>query len=636
MKIQIALPVCLSVLALALFCGSCSKGPSPHLKRGDDWLKMSDYTQAASEFSQAVTDEPSNVEGHVGVIKSLLGLHRYDEALNEIDVVKKLDPTGSRAAELTKLTEDSLIQLFNSSNSGMTVVDAINKLDLLRKIGSNQSVFLLKTLMGNSSVQLATKAESVLQTLSPSDVESALNALLDSSNTEVKTRTAKRLWKEKGNEKAGKVLLAIAEAGVTSAGRRTSEQEMSDDAKQAMERGLENMDELGYGLAKEFYKKVIISSESYRWELITACIKKIAAANDSGMKDNVVEMLRNHYLGDVKTIVGYSPAQEALEFLANIGDKSFVPELKAVLGYYFPFYYDAQNKCPPTVWLLSKMDGKKWDSFHYIDRSVGGSDFDRLRWGIDQIQNQQDRPDRSVVDHSPEDGDSILRFVQMRGRDGLSINKVDILDADRMKWFCSVYEGDSKNLLYEVDIIFRGTGIGERPWLVTKIENVRQKSFRIGGSADAFLESGKARFNQKDYEGAIADYNKGLLWRPQNNDLLRNRGWAESMKGDYDVAIADAESAVKNAGSYGDVEACLLYGYAKLRKGDYDGAITQFDSMIDRGQKEATCYNWRGIAKEKKGDIDGAVADYRRAIDVNPNLKNELLPKIENALANKK
>jgi hypothetical protein len=513
----------------------------------------------------------------------------------------------------------------------MTVSDAINKLDLLRKIGGNQSVPLLKTLMGNSSAQLAAKAESVLQAISPSDVEAALNALLDSSNVEVKTRTAKRLWNEKRSEKAGKVLLAAAETEVTSAGRRTSG-EISNESKQAMESGLQNMDELGYSLAKEFYKKVISSSEFYHWELITACVKKVAAANDSEMKDVVVEMLRKHYMGDTKKIIGYSPPQEALDFLASIGDKTFVPELKATLGYYFPTYYDAQAKCPAILSLLSIMDGKKWESFHYINLSAGGSDFDMLQY---RIRNPENNPNTSVVDHSPEDADSIVRFAQIRDGNKLSVNKVEIIDADRMKWFCSIYEGDSKNMLYDLEIIFRGTGIGERPWLVTKVENVQERSSRIGGSADSFLESGKAKFNQKDYEGAITDYNKGLLWRPDNNDLLRNRGWAKALKGEYDGAIADAESAVAQAGMYGDQEACLLYGFAKLRKGDYDGAIAQFDSMIDRGQQKATAYNWRASAKEKKGDWDGAIADYRRAIDTDPNLKNELLPKIEKASVKK-
>jgi tetratricopeptide (TPR) repeat protein len=279
------------------------------------------------------------------------------------------------------------------------------------------------------------------------------------------------------------------------------------------------------------------------------------------------------------------------------------------------------------------MDGKKWESFHYM--IPGSSDFDNLQWGLGQIQNQQSNSDRSVVDHSAEDADSIVRFARMRGEDGLRVNRVEIVDADRMKWLCSIYEGDSKHMLFDVQIVFRGTGIGERPWLVTKIVILNEKSPRIGGSASSFLQSGKEKFDKKDYEGAIADYNKGLLWRPDNNDLLRNRGWAKTLKGDHDGAIADAASAIAHPGMYGDQEACLLYGFAKLQKGDYDGAIAQFDGMIERGEQKATAYEWRASAKDKKGDWDGAIADYRRAIDTDPKLKDELLPKIEKVSAKK-
>lgn len=617
MKINKAHFIFAALIAAAYFCTSCSKGPSPHLKRGDDWLKMSDYTQAASEFSQSVTDEPSNVEGHVGLIKSLLGLHRYDDALNEIDVVKRLEPTGSRAAELTKFTEDSLIQFFNSPNSGMTIADAMNKLDLLRKIGSSQSVSLLKTLMGNSSVQLATKAESVLQVLSPSDVQATLDALLDSSNVEVRNRTAKRLWNEIKSEKAGKVLLAIAESQATGS---------------EMENGLQSMDELGYGLAKEFYKKVITSSENYTWQLITACINRVSAAHDSDMKGAVIEMLRNHYMSDSTKIIGYSPTQPSLEYLASLGDKTFIPELKTEIGRRFMIQDGIVNtrwpKTQEVILLLNKMDGNKWNSF--------------IPYGTDIAYLIDTRSDK-LVDHSPEDSTSIAQFYSLlgqrdsmaiRGWDKLIIRSADVLDADRIKMDAYLTEGDSLNVIYNVELVFRGTGISERPWLLTKVQNIAQVASRIGGNANSFLESGKLKYDQKDYDGAIADYNKGLLWRPDDNNLLRNRGWAEAFKGDYDSAINDAKMAVEKAGPlYGDQEACLLYGFAKLRKGDYNGAIEQFDSMIAAGQQTATAYQWRAAAKEKTGDLDGAISDYRKAIDTDPKLRDELLLKIDKAKA---
>jgi tetratricopeptide (TPR) repeat protein len=627
MKKQFCCFACLLTAALALLCSSCSKGPNPHLKRGDDWLKMSDYTQAASEYGQAVTEEPSNVEGHTGLVRSLLGLHRYGEALNEIDVVKRLDPTGTEAAELTKLTEGSIIQLFNSPNSGMTVAQAMNNLDLLRKIGSSQSVALLKTLMGNSSAPLAAKAESILQALSPSDVEPTLNALLDSADAEVKMRTAERLWKENKNEEAGNVLLATAESEVTSAGRRTSDQQMSSEATQAMEKGLQDMDALGYSLAKEFYKKVISSSENYRWELVTACIKKIAAAHDSGMKDDVVAMLRKGYMSDPKNIISSSPTQEALDYLASVGDKSFVPQVKSVLAYYVCNNPSDSWHVPNTISLLSRMDGKKWESFQYVELRY-------LVEGVNGIAGQQPGSKTSIIDQSPEDAESIATFIRIRGAgDRLSVGQLEIVDADRMKWHCSIFEGNSRNVLYTLDMIFRGTGVGQRPWLLTKVDNIKETGSRIGGSDWEFLRSGKAKLDQKDYDGAIADFDKGLLWSPNDRSLHLNRGWARAFKGDYEGAFADAESAGLHAGLWGDADAGLLYGFAKLQQGDKDGAIAQFDTMIQRGQNTATAYNWRAVAKERKGDLDGAIQDYRRAIDTDPKLKDELQPKIEKDLA---
>ena len=625
MNKQVNGPVCLLFIALFFFCTACG---SRHLKRGDDWLKMQDYTQAATEFSQAVAEDPANVEAHVGLIKSLIGLGRYELAATEIDVVRRYEP--SRAVELTKLTEDSLLNLFNSPNSRMSVFDAMNKLDLLRTIGSVRSVPLLKSLMGNSSAELADKAESILRVLAPSEVEPTLDALLDSSDIGVQSRTAKRLWQVKRSEKAGRVLLAAAEAEVTSACKNTSVQ-LSPEAKQALNKGLQDLDALGYGLAKDFYRQVITTANAYNWELITACINRIKAANDSGMKDAVVGMMRNNYLGDVSKLVGYSPPQEALDFLASIGDKTFVPELKAALSYYISDFYASQRYCPAIQSLLSQMDGKKWASFHYIDTFGGHTDQDNILWSIKALGEQKNISDSPVVDNTPEDAGSIGSFAPLLGGDSLKVNSVEVVDADRMKWTCSIYEGDSNNMLWELNIIFRGTGLVEHPWLITRVDNVRQKAQKIGGNAFAFLRSGKAKLEKQDYDGAIDDFSRGLRWRPNSNDLHRNRGWAECFKGEYDSAIADAEQACA-VNTY-DEEAQLLYGYAKLRKGDYDGAIAQFDRMISQGMQKATAYSWRATAEEKKGDLDGAIGDYRRAIDMDPKLKGELLPKIESAKA---
>lgn len=196
---------------------------------------MQDYKEAAVEFSQAVADKPASIEAHVGLINSLVGTEQFDNAVNEMDIVRKLAPQGNQAVELSRLAEGSVVkaaeQFINSSNdtSQMSLVGAavyqakvdtlFSNVELLRKVGGTQSIPFLKLLMANPTASLASKAESILQNISAQDVSATLDALLASSDTAVKTRTAKRLWKESKSPKAGEVLLDTIKHEVTTAGR---------------------------------------------------------------------------------------------------------------------------------------------------------------------------------------------------------------------------------------------------------------------------------------------------------------------------------------------------------------------------------------------------------------------------------
>ncbi len=483
----------MSVLALVFLCLSCGKQANPHLKRGDDWIKLQDYTQAASEFRQAVADEPANAEAHVGLIKSLIGLGRYGDAIKEIDVVGKLDPNPSRATDLTRMVEDSIVKATEKfvstprDSSRMTLMDSavfesqvdnlFNNLALLRKVGSVQSLPLLKSLMGGPATRMASLAESVLLDLSPSDVPSTLDALLSSSNAEVKMRTAKRLWKGSKNDKAGRILLDTTETQMTTAGKVT-ESGLSDQSKNVIEVGLQDLEDLGYDLAKTFYQKVISTSQLYNWELTTACVKKVNAARDAEMKEVVIEMLKSR-TSDPKKIIGFSPTQEGLDYLANIGDKTFLPEVKAALGYYFPS--GDQSLCPSAISLLSKMDGKKWDSFSYW--YSGWPEFRKLNLDINRKRGDFGGSGQPVVDNYPEDDVSINRLFAglgpMSGLSGgareISVSRVEVIEADRIKWVCIFKETRSGKVIGEGELIFRGTGNKERAWVLTKVENLRDR-----------------------------------------------------------------------------------------------------------------------------------------------------------------
>lgn len=135
-------------------------------------------------------------------------------------------------------------------------------------------------------------------------------------------------------------------------------------------------------------------------------------------------------------------------------------------------------------------------------------------------------------------------------------------------------------------------------------------------TAENFVKSGDAKFLKGDYDGAIAEYNSAIELDPKYAPAYDQRGGARIEKGEYDEAITDCNKAIeldlKNPYAYNH------RGAAKRLKGDYDGAIADYDKAIDLNPKFVSAYDNRGYVKRLKGDFDGAIADCTKAIEVKP------------------
>ena len=80
-------------------------------------------------------------------------------------------------------------------------------------------------------------------------------------------------------------------------------------------------------------------------------------------------------------------------------------------------------------------------------------------------------------------------------------------------------------------------------------------------AADAYFNSGNAKSDSGDYQGAIADYDKAIEINPQNAAYYYNRGYANYKLGDrrnqcIDVmkaaSLGDAASVQLLSGKFGD------------------------------------------------------------------------------------
>ena len=93
----------------------------------------------------------------------------------------------------------------------------------------------------------------------------------------------------------------------------------------------------------------------------------------------------------------------------------------------------------------------------------------------------------------------------------------------------------------------------------------------------AYNNRGSAKFEKKDYKGAIEDFSKAIML---NDDYL---------------------AAYNNIGS------------TKIKMKDYKGAIEDFDKLIKRDASYGYAYLNRGIAKEELRMFKEACDDWKKA-----------------------
>jgi tetratricopeptide (TPR) repeat protein len=133
-------------------------------------------------------------------------------------------------------------------------------------------------------------------------------------------------------------------------------------------------------------------------------------------------------------------------------------------------------------------------------------------------------------------------------------------------------------------------------------------------SANTFIEKGKQKFNDDDFEGAIKEYSKAIKVDTVNAYAYALRGQALIEIYKYDQALEDLNSSIKieKTSYFPFYQRGMLKYYTK----DYNGAIKDYNTSIKLEPKYADNYVQRGLVKHKLRDYQGAIDDYSRAIDL--------------------
>ena len=132
--------------------------------------------------------------------------------------------------------------------------------------------------------------------------------------------------------------------------------------------------------------------------------------------------------------------------------------------------------------------------------------------------------------------------------------------------------------------------------------------------AGYYFISGVKKYNNKDYQGAISDYNKSISIFP-TRDTYYNRGLAKHAEGDYQGAIFDFSSAIEKQPN--DFASYTERGLAKNSLKDYKGAISDYTKAIEIKPDYSIAYHNRAITiGQGLGDEKSACDDFQKAISL--------------------
>ena len=136
--------------------------------------------------------------------------------------------------------------------------------------------------------------------------------------------------------------------------------------------------------------------------------------------------------------------------------------------------------------------------------------------------------------------------------------------------------------------------------------------------ADRF-ENANRYLADGNLDKAIAEYSAVIRFNPRNNNAFGMRAHVKMIKGDFEGAIADYDTAIKLApNAIGIEKAYNNRGIAYQFKGDHIRAFNEFAKAISINPKYASPYNGRGVIFESRGKLDLALADFNKALELNP------------------
>jgi tetratricopeptide (TPR) repeat protein len=134
--------------------------------------------------------------------------------------------------------------------------------------------------------------------------------------------------------------------------------------------------------------------------------------------------------------------------------------------------------------------------------------------------------------------------------------------------------------------------------------------------AEDFHELGINKAKERDFEGAIENFNRAIKLNPDYANAYNNRANVRHELGDFPGAIEDYTEAILLNPKCSDFH--RNRGIISCELGDHRGAQADHSRAIQLNPNNDQAYNSRGFARLQMGDVPGALKDFTQAIELNP------------------
>ena len=135
-------------------------------------------------------------------------------------------------------------------------------------------------------------------------------------------------------------------------------------------------------------------------------------------------------------------------------------------------------------------------------------------------------------------------------------------------------------------------------------------------ASELWHEKGLIHQMGKEYEQAIASFDKALEFKPDDHQAWYNRGFALDDLGRFEEAIASYDKALEIKPD--DHQAWYNRGFALGNLGRFEQAIASYDRALEIKPDKHEAWNSRGIALGNLGRWAEAIASYDKALEIKP------------------